>query len=207
MIELSQAFSMIGKDERCQDVASSLALQGTDIGVSIPIYEIFYLKILGGPKSSNLASTIQEYNAIRRMAETCGAVAVTINVMDIDLLTLIGAVLIFTPRTGMNMFMRLGDILSNPELPEEVLKIVLDALGIPMSDFLASTVSKPAERDLKVINIVFEKLMESLQKDLHSKGIRVRDWDELPSYYEDIYRSGEMHRMAQFRSMVQAPTL
>lgn len=201
MIELSSAFDMVGAGG-CTDVASSLVGQGTDLSMSIPIYEVFYLKILVGNDSGFLACSIQEYNALRKLAETCGSVTVTINLLDMDLLTLIGAILIYTPNTGPNIFIKLGDILNNPELPEDILRMLSDLAGIPIPDAALRSSTMQTRFALELLQVLFNKLVEAMQQDMSMKGIEVHKWEELPEYFNMLQNSGEMARMAEIRQQL-----
>ena len=201
MIELSSAFDMVGAGG-CTDVASSLVGQGTDLSMSIPIYEVFYLKILVGNDSGFLACSIQEFNALRKLAETCGSVTVTINLLDMDILTLIGAILIYTPNTGPNIFFKLGDILSNPELPEDILRMLSDLAGIPIPDAALKSSTMQTRFALELLQILFNKLVEAMQQDMSMKGIEIHKWEELPEYFNMLQNSGEMARMAEIRQQL-----
>lgn len=201
MIELSSAFDMIDNCG-CVDVASSLMGQGTDLSMSIPIYEAFYLKILVGNDSGFLAGSIQEFNALRKLAETCGSVAVTVNLLDMDLLTLIGAILIYTPNTGPNIFIKLGDILNNPELPEDILIMLAGLVGIPIPDGVMGNYTMQLKFALHLLQILFDRLVEAMQNDLGSKGIRMNKWEELPEYFNMLQNSGEMARMVEIRQQL-----
>lgn len=201
MIELSSAFDMIDNGG-CMDVASSLMGQGTDLSMSIPIYEVFYLKILVGNDSGFLAGSIQEFNALRKLAETCGSVTVTVNLLDMDLLTLIGAILIYTPNTGPNIFIKLGDILNNPELPEDILGMLADLAGVPIPDGVIGNYTMQLKFALHLLQILFDRLVEAMQNDLESKGIHMHKWEELPEYFNMLQNSGEMARMAEIRQQL-----
>lgn len=194
MIDLSEAFGMIGQDG-CVDVASSLGVQGCDPEISIPIYEIFFLKLLGGQKTQFLANSMGEFNAIRHMAQSCGAVAATINVLDMDILTLIGVLMIATPNTGMNVFIKLGDIITS-ELPAEIIEQVASTAGIPIPDGALSSGIGLAQ---EVMQQVFDRLVDSIRDDLASNGINLQDWDYLPQYFTEIKESGEMAQMHHYR--------
>lgn len=196
MIQLSDVFSMIGTDG-CEDVASSLGMQGTDPEISIPIYEIFYLKILPGENSGFLASSIAEYNAIRQLSQNCGGVAAAINLLDLDILTLIGVELIYTPNTGMNVFMKLGDVLTG-ELEEQVLAELAALAGIPTPDNSYTLTHMQGE----IIEILFNKAIDYMQSDLESKGINLHHWEELPNYYNMTQETGEMAEMLRYRQMI-----
>lgn len=74
MIQLTEMFNMVGTDG-CSDVATSLVMQGVEPEISIPIYDIFFLKLMPGQKSTFLAESIPEFNAIRQLSVHCGAVA------------------------------------------------------------------------------------------------------------------------------------
>lgn len=200
MILLSEAFSLIGQDN-CQDVATSLLLQGTDPQISIPIYEMYNLKLLTGENTNFLVGSIQEYNFIRKLAVNCGAVAATINVLNVDVLTLVGALLVYTPNTGMNVFIKDGEI-PTAIIGDELTLQLADMSGVQPSGF-AST-----EDFLNnALPILYNRLIENMSNDLDNCGINMYSWDDLPEYYDIIHRNGDIMRMAQFRKETGAAVL
>ena len=196
MIQISDMFSMIGQ-EGCGDVASSLAMQGCVEDIHIPIYEIFYLDIMFGDKCGFLASNIQEFTALRKLAIDCGAVSVTINILDMDILSLVGAVCIFTPSTGMSIFMK-ECITDLANLTEDIANQVLNLAGLPSSGMLNTEVLAQA------INILFEKLVDLISESCERCNINVYHWGELPEFYNEILSSGEMMEMHNMRAMLGA---
>ena len=112
MIDISDCFSMIGTDG-CMDVASSLGIQGIDPAmqeISIPIYGPFFMKILIGQDSGFICDSIPEFTVVRQLNQNCGTVAIALNLMEMDILTLVGALLAFTPNTAMNCFLKLSAV-------------------------------------------------------------------------------------------------
>ena len=203
MINISDCFAMCGQDN-CIDVASSLGLQGVDSSmqeISIPIYEIFYLKILIGQDCAFICDSIPELTAIRNMNNSCGSVAVTVNIMDMDLLTLLGAILIFTPNTGMNVFIKLNAIDLVDEI-SDLLPMVADTVGIPIPDGFID-----ADMATEILQKVFDMLIEKLSADLEEKGINLMEWTELPGFYDQLRQSGEMQQMLALRRQLGAFTI
>lgn len=201
MIHLSEAFGMIGNGQCC-DVATSLALQGTNTAVSIPLYEIFFLKILPGEGTQFLVSSIPEYNIIRHLASSCGAVAATINLLDLDILTLVGTLLIYTPSSGMTVFTKLGDIVTEG-IDEDMVNSLANLAGIPIPSFIPDLYSFAGE----LLETLYNRLVDMLSADLEQYNINLIQWDMLPDFYEELRDSGEMAQMAKIRQMVGAFTL
>lgn len=193
MIDLTDIFDMVGTDG-CIDVATSLSMQGTDPSISIPIYEILYLRILPGELNGRLAGGLAEYNAIRRLAETCGAVSVQLNILDIDILELAGLLLIATPNTGMHAFAKLGSILVD-DLPEEVILNVADAMNMPVPPGTSNLIHFAQD----LIQSVFNMFVEKMEDSFSDYGVQLHQWEELPQYYAILRESGEMHEMGQYR--------
>lgn len=205
MINLSECFNMVGT-QNCFDVASSLGLQGVDQNseISIPIYEVFFLKILSSQKAGFICDSLGEFTALREMSTRCGSVAIALNIADIDLLTLIGAVLIATPNTGMNVFMKLNAI----NVTEDIVSMagmIADAAGVPVPEFALDTLESATQFIGELLQTLFDKLIETLQDDLASSGINLYEWDRLGDYYETIKSSGEMVQMQNVRSQLHAP--
>jgi hypothetical protein len=196
VIELSEVFNLVGTNG-CYDVATSMMMQGCEPEVSIPIYEIFYLSIKMGESSSFLAGSISEFNAIRILAEKCGAVAATINLLDTDILTLLGCIMVATPNTGMHVFIKTGEIISDLIDPDTLNQLAeLAGIEIP------SGYSASAEALGKIIDFLFDRLMSILQDDLDNYGIYLHQFDELPQYFNTVRNSGEMEQMYRTRQML-----
>ena len=201
MIGVSDLFNMIGQDG-CQDVASSLAMQGTLEPISIPIYEVFYLKILAGTDTAMISGNLAEYNALRKLSTCCGSVGITINCLDLDILTLVGAVCVFTPRTGMNVFMKLGEILTD-ELTHEMITELASITNInPFSNAVTNEISNHIIPQL--LQTVFDMIIDRLSDNLSSCGINVYSFDELGNYMNELQMTGEMEDMYQYRQMIGA---
>lgn len=199
MISISECFNLVGQNG-CVDVASSLAGQGCDPEISIPIYEVFYLKLCAGEKTGFIAGSIPEYNALRKTAINAGAVAATINLLDLDILTLLAIVMVYTPNTGMNLFFKWGEILTG-ELTEEVISAVAALAGIPPE--LADGLSSSQELLGEALTLLTDKLTEAINA-LTSDGINVMAFEEFPQYYNMLCESGEMLEMRNLRNQLGA---
>lgn len=194
MIQLTEMFNMVGTDG-CSDVATSLVMQGVEPEISIPIYDIFFLKLMPGQKSTFLAESIPEFNAIRQLSLHCGAVAASINLLDMDILTLAGLVAICTPNTGMNIFMKLGEILTG-ELEKEIIEQLSNLAGMPIPP-VAGGAFKVAG---SIVEHLFSMMVSSVQESAEENGVAIHDWEELAPYYNDLRESGEMAMMSEYRA-------
>lgn len=201
MIQLSEVFSMIGVDG-CSDVASSLAMQGSIPEVSIPIYEIFYLKFLSGEHTQFLASCLPEVNVLRQIAVSCGGVCCTINILDMDILTLLGALCVYTPNNGMCVFIKnnLPDLMN---LTQDIAEMIASVVGVPLPPGSAITMDKLAE----MIEFLVDKLIDKLQEDMSKFGINLLHWEELPNFYNSLRESGEMEEMHRYRAATGGATM
>lgn len=205
MVGVSDLFQCIGQDG-CMDVATSLAMQGCDIlmeqEIDIPIYEIFHLKIMFGDNVGELGGTIPEYNALNKLAKTCGAVSASINILDIDLLTIAGITCIATPNTGMNVFCK-------------VLNVMTDLIDGPIAQQLLSVTPLGAIPGLGIapkmicdaLEWCFNFLVDALGNELEPCGIALHTWDELPDFYNQLKASGEMAQMQEYRMEYGAASL
>lgn len=199
MIKLSDVFNMIGIDSCC-DVATSLAMQGTTREISIPIFDIFYLKILPSSQTQFIANSIPEANALRQLAVNCGGVSCLINILDMDVLTLAGVLCIYTPNTGMNIFFK-NNLPNLAELADNIIAEMVRLAGIPVdldTGFVGNDVA------VKAFNLLFNKLVELISTDSSNFGISFRNWGDLPEYYEMLRSSGEMGKMRHFREITHA---
>lgn len=205
MINLSECFKMIGQDG-CIDVASSLGMQGINPAmqeISIPIYVTFFMKILIGQDCGFICNSIQEFTAVRQLNQNCGTVAITLNLLEMDILTLVGALLTFTPNTGMNCFLKLSAIdLAN--MSAELLSMISDASGIPLPPGIDDGLVDITEVAGDVIQAIFNKIIEILNEDLESEGIHIREWNELADFYNTVKASGEMQEMRFYRQKMGA---
>lgn len=205
MIDISECFSMIGTDG-CMDVASSLGMQGIDPlmqEISIPIYGPFFMKILIGQDCGFICDSIPEFTAIKNLNENCGTVAITLNLLEMDILTLVGALLTFTPNTGMNFFMKLSavDLLN---MTPDIVKMIANAAGIPIPDGVLNTTETVLDFAGELLDKLFEMLMDYLDANLGSEGINLQEWDSLVDFYNDVLESGEMEQMRMYREQVGA---
>lgn len=205
MIDISECFSMIGTDG-CMDVASSLGMQGIDPlmqEISIPIYGPFFMKILVGQDCGFICDSIQEFTAIKNLNENCGTVTITLNLLEMDILTLVGALLTFTPNTGMNFFMKLSavDLLN---MTPDIVKMIANAAGIPIPDGVLNTTETVLDFAGELLDKLFEMLMDYLDANLGSEGINLQEWDSLVDFYNDVLESGEMEQMRMYREQVGA---
>ena len=205
MINMSECFKMIGTDG-CMDVASSLGMQGVDQAmqdISIPIYGPFFMKVLMGQDCGFICSTIQEFTAVRQLNQNCGTVAITLNLLEMDALTLVGSLLTFTPDTGMNCFLKLSAI-DLVNLSADMLNMIVDQTGVPLPPGVADGLVDITDVASDIIQSAFDILISSLLDDLDSNGITLRKWNELPDFYYTVKESGEMQEMRAYRQSVGA---
>lgn len=205
MINMSECFKMIGTDG-CMDVASSLGMQGVDQAmqdISIPIYGPFFMKVLMGQDCGFICSTIQEFTAVRQLNQNCGTVAITLNLLEMDVLTLVGSLLTFTPDTGMNCFLKLSAI-DLVNLSADMLTMIVDQTGVPLPPGVADGLVDITDVASDIIQSAFDILILSLNDDLDSNGITLREWNELPDFYYTVKESGEMQEMRAYRQSVGA---
>lgn len=205
MIDLSECFNMIGQDG-CMDVASSMGMQGIDPAVqeiSIPIYGPFFMKVLVGQDCGFICDSIPEFAAIKNLNQSCGTVTITLNLLEMDLLTLVGALLSFTPNTGMNCFLKLAAI-DLVNITADLLPMISNAAGIPLPHGTAEGLVDLTEVAGDLLQTVFDKLIEILNDDMESKGIAIREWEELPEFYNAVRESGEMREMKLYRQQIGA---
>lgn len=205
MINMSECFKMIGTDG-CMDVASSLGMQGVDQtmqDISIPIYGPFFMKVLMGQDCGFICSTIQEFTAVRQLNQNCGTVAITLNLLEMDALTLVGSLLTFTPDTGMNCFLKLSAI-DLVNLSADMLNMIVDQTGVPLPPGVTDGLVDITDVASDIIQSAFDILISSLNDDLDSNGITLREWNELPDFYYTVKESGEMQEMRAYRQSVGA---
>lgn len=205
MIDLSECFKMIGTDG-CMDVATSMGMQGIDPSmaeISVPIYPPFYMKVLLGQNCGFICDTIPEYTAIKQLNESCGTVALSINLIEMDLLTLLGVLLTFTPSTGMNCFLKLSAI-DLVNISVDLIPVIANATGIPLPPGFEEGVVTSTDVIEDLLQKVFDMLIDVISKDMETKGITLRDWDELPEFYNMLRESEEMQEMRMFRQQMGA---
>lgn len=198
MIGISDIFSMVGCDG-CIDVASSLALQGADGCIGIPIYDVFMLQILPGDSTASISESISEFNAIRELSECCGAISAKINILGIDILTLMGILAVSTPYTGMHVFVKLGDILVE-QVPLELIAEVANSVGIPIPSGAVNLLGFAQDLIKSLLDTIIEKITDNL--DVY--GIQLHEWSDLPAYYNQVKGSGEMEEMMYYRQSTNA---
>ena len=203
MINLSESYRMID-NTNCFDVATSLFIQGItpDMDISIPIYDIFFLNVLTRDRVGFVANSMGELSALAELTRRCGAVIATINIGGIDTLSLIGALLVSTPNTGLNIFIKFNKIEVNEEVMS-LLDVVTDSLGITIPE---EAIDIAHDFLCDIIQQSFDSVTELLQDDMDMNGINICHWHELPSYFNEIKRSGEMLELYTMRSQLGAPT-
>lgn len=197
MIQLSEMFNYIGNNGCC-DVASSLAMNNVNFDVSIPIYEIAYLKILPGEKAGFICGSLPEYSALRKLASSCGAVAVTLNLLDLDILTLMGALCVYTPKTGAHFFFK-NNIPDLQNLTSSIVEQLADLLGVPIVAELLDTAQGVQNIGSELINKLVDLLVGRIESDLGTKGVAIHKWEEIDGFYSHISSTGEMQQMQQYR--------
>lgn len=202
MIGLSEVFNMVDMDT-CVDPATSLRNMGTnlDLDVSIPIYEIFYLKILKGGDTGFLCDNIMEYNMLRKLCVQCGAISCCINLLDMDILTIFGIMCVCTPNTGMTVFYK-NNVPALVDMTEEIAEQLADLAGIPFDPNYGAL-----ELGSEILNVLIERCMEKVDEDLNDKGIQCLPWEKIPEFVETVTQSGEAHQMYMYRKRSNAQIL
>lgn len=201
MGNISQLFSAIDGGE-CLDVATSMGLLGANTAMEIPIYEVFYLKIAAGESVQFLCSEEEEFYMIRQLAESCGAVACAVNIIGCDTLTIAGVMLISTPNTGMNLFIKLGEIVTG-DISEQGMAIISEITHIPLPKVRMPGMGVGMNTKMlqQAIPVLMDELVENMNEELSEYGITVRQWEELPELYWTVRNTGEMANMHQHRQM------
>ena len=208
MIDISEIFLGI-QENGCPDIASSLASQGVDLNedISIPIFEGVYLKIMNGSKAGFLCNSIAEFQTLRSLSKSIGCVAFTINIAEMDLLSLFGLLATYTPQTGGIVFYK-NNIPEIQALTEDMVMGLITATGLPIPEDVArmmvgsacgpGVMPAPVQEVLdKVVERIFNKLME----DLSSKDLQFVEWERIPELKEQLRRTGEDREMYQMRAM------
>lgn len=204
MISVSEVFSLCGT-EGVPDVATSLAGQNIYGDISIPIFEGVYLKILQNGNLGFLCNSLQEAGVLQHLGRSCGTVGVTLNILDMDILTLLGCVCTFTPRTGANVFFKnnVPDVL---QLSEDIIENLAGLSNLPF-DPLCSGSEYLLDIASKSIDIIFDKLIDMLETDFKSHGIGIHSWDKLPEFRHELLQTGELRWMQRIRAEYQLPTI
>lgn len=204
MILLTDVFSLI-QSGNAIDVASSVLGQGCVPDISIPIYEIFYLKLssINHIRHTGMIESIQEYSILREIGLACGGVCASINLLDMDILTLVNTLLVYTPNFGFNIFIKRAQ--SNmTELAPELIQELAGMAGIPVPDGLisASYASMQAYMEFAngIQNTLFDKLVDEIDNNCASANINIATWDKLYNFYIDLRNSGEMGYMQTLRA-------
>lgn len=204
MISVSEIFKYCGS-EGVPDVATSLANQNVCGDISIPVFEGVYLKIIPNGNIGFLCSSLREAGILQNLGRVCGTVGIALNVLDIDLLTLMGCVCAYTPRSGAHVFFK-NNIPDLTHLTEEVAGDLAGLAAIPFDpigvgpEFILDIANQALE-------ILFNKLVGVLETDFSTCGINMHTWDELSEFYAELVNTGEMEWMRKVRRVYQLPTI
>lgn len=205
---MSEIFGMVGQGN-IADVASSLSAQGVNTEMSIPIYEVFYLKLLPGTKAGFICDSIAELSAIRELGIKCGSVCCTVNLLDMDMLTLVAMLAVCTPQTGYSVFYKsnVESALQGLETAGEAIASSLVSLaGLDIDvDFDMGTVS--LDMAAKAIDMLANRLFGTLEDEFSHFGIAMRPWEQLPEFIHTVKQSGDMNQMFNFRKQMGASIL
>lgn len=205
MINVSEIFSLCGT-EGVPDVATSLAGQDIFGEISIPIFEGIYLKIIPNGELGFLCSNLQEAGILQHLGKSCGTVGITLNALNIDILTLMGCICTFTPRTGANVFFK-NNIPDVAELAEDVVEELAGLSGIPFDPFGGVGNKYLIDIASKALDIIFDRLIDTLEKDFRSCGIGIHHWEELEAFRNELIETGEMRWMQRMRAGYHLPTI
>lgn len=174
--------------------------------MTLPIYEIFYLKVssVNSLGNTGIADSIQEFSILRELGITCGGVCASINILDMDILTLVNIMLIATPNSGFNIFIKPRSM-NLVGMAPDVIKTVADLACIPIPDgildVVCSTIEAYADFAEQVQNIIFDKLIDMIDNNCAAMNVNVGTWDDLCEYYMRLKESGEMQQMQHIRAM------
>lgn len=202
MLQISDLFSGINEGAGILDLQTALGSQGTDLqnGMSIPIYDVFYLKIAPNCNPGMLCSSVEQYNNLDRLSKACGAVSFTVNLLDTDLLTLLGAVCIYLPSMlkngGMYIFIK-DNIPDLTNITEELATAMLGLTGKSKEAFGYTTMN--LDLAVKVLHFLIELLIKMLNQNMQAYGIAVYDMEKIPVLMQDLYNSGDYTRMLNYR--------
>lgn len=206
MIDVSDIFNLCGTDG-VPDVATSMANQNILSDLSVPIFEGVYLKIIPNGDLSFLCSTLQEASLLQHLGRSCGTVGIAINVLDMDILTLIGCVCTFTPRTGANVFFK-NNIPDLVNLTEDIVEELASLANLPFDPMICMQGKEYLlELASNAINIIFEKLVDILERDFANKGVNIHHWEELDDFHNELMQTGELRWMQRIRAGYRLPTV
>lgn len=202
MLQLSDMFSGINEEMGIFDLQSALGSQGVNLqeGYSIPIYEIFYLKIAPKADAGILSASLEEYNVLSQLNRACGTICCTLNLFEMDLLTLLGAVCCYIPSSlqnaGMYVFVK-DNIPDLVNITEDIAVQILNLSGLNIEDLGGTTMN--LEIAAQALDIVIKMLISALDRDLSSKGIRVFQWQILANFLDELQASGDYQQMLAYR--------
>lgn len=208
MINMSECFCMIGKDE-CIDVATSLGMQGINNSmpeISIPIYGQFFMKILRGQEYEIICDNMQQFGAINDLNINCGTVAFTINLCRIDVLTLACGVLTSTPSTGMNCFLRLCTV-DIENITHDILIALAAEAGTLIPNGIIEGVQDGTEFAVGILETFSENLSNAIYTDLGANNIGIQEYDNIWNFYMNVKDSDEMYFMRKHRELTGALVL
>lgn len=205
MINVSEIFSLCGQDG-VPDVATSLAGQNIFGDISIPIFEGVYLKILPNGNLGFLCSNLQEAGILQHLGKSCGTVGITLNVLNMDILTLMGCVCTFTPKTGANVFFK-NNMPDVTELAEDIVEQLAGISALPFDPLGGIGNSYLIDIANKALDIILDKLIKTLEIDFGSHGIGIHNWEELGAFHNELVKTGELRWMQKIRAGYQLPTI
>lgn len=205
MVNVSDIFSLCGT-EGVPDVSTSLARQDIMGEISVPIFEGVYLKIIPNGDLGFLCSTLQEVGVIQYLGRACGTVGIALNILDLDILTVLGCICTFTPRTGANIFFK-NNIPDITQLAEDITGDLAALVGLPFDPVLGGGKGYLLDIANKAIDILFNRLIETLEDDLGSKGIGIHKWNEIPIFKQELVQTGELLWMNRIRRGYNLPII
>lgn len=202
MLQVSDIFSGINEDAGIFDLQTALKSQGMDLqeGFEIPIYDIAYLKLAPDCNPGIVCSNMTEYTALDKLQKACGVVCCTINLLKLDILTLLGIVCCYIPsgcvNGGMYLFVK-NNIPDLVNITEDIAVAILNLSGAKIEDLGASTMTIDVAS--KALDIVINLLIKMLNTNMNNYGVAVYEFNKVEVFIQQLIDSGDYIQMYNYR--------